>query len=311
MNKNDISIVSLSDMHKTNEVKAIQKNNGYTEITDLAILTGAHFLLKDNKANSYSVITTTGFDNRLFEVAAIIASNEYTNYHILSTYGTIRPIIKLANEEYNKIISDIKTDSNGDYIITYGEYPQKKADKETQKTLDNEYYNNNLRKTGRIFTFNQKIRNESFEMEHEEYEFNGKRYIKVKPDMLLIDEKNAKQALGIESDIKSYYWVEVLPITWFVNKKTKQLISEKGLLAGIEFDNKEYHGLFKKTTMYSFLKNKMLPDILAPIHEKIQTKIDFSIYEEMIENISPEDKKEYINALQELKNNSNIAKKRQ
>ena len=35
MNKNDISIVSLRDMHETNEVKAIQKNNGYTEITDL------------------------------------------------------------------------------------------------------------------------------------------------------------------------------------------------------------------------------------------------------------------------------------
>ncbi len=283
--------------------------------TDLAILTGAliyshtdspiksikdvecFLLTKSSLENRVVVIETNGSEN--------ICNPEYRP-------NVIVPVLELSDNLFKKETKSIKIGHNKFETIKFGEYPQYIADIVIQKSLENKYRNKMLKPTGRTYTFDSKtpINLETYPnklTKHIEYEFEGKKYIRIKKNVTKKLNKDFKIELtnGYTVDLYSdeYLWVEVTPVEWLVNRHTNTLISINGLLSGIRFDNKNYEGDFENTEFYNFLNKHMLPDMLQKLKtNKEINESDITIFEAIINEISPEDREEYVAALKILKN---------
>ena len=190
----------------------------------------------------------------------------------------------ISLEEYCRYRSGLEGDSKKPLfeVVEFGEYPQKVAVKEIQKKLDEEYYAGRLRKTGKTYTTDSvtsghlKDPTDDFSLEdvpfyseekftpieHEEYEYNGSRYVRVKANC---DDYIHRPSLstGMYPITGSYYWVEVSPITWIIDRKLGMLISMDVLASGVRFgDDYEYDGHFKKSEMYYFLNVYFAKDMM-------------------------------------------------
>ena len=123
--------------------------------------------------------------------------------------------------------------------IEYGEYPQQAVDKKLQKKLESEYQNQKLIKTGKKYTTDATDSNDYSSIFkphfHEEYEYNGKRYVRVIAKLY-----NESTALSNGATVSSgdVVWTEVQPIKWLVDEASKLIISKYGIYAGIQFDDK-------------------------------------------------------------------------
>ena len=128
----------------------------------------------------------------------------------------VRPILK-SSVIFSQVSSSRIDGYNGTEEVEYGEYPQRVADSKMQDILMETYNINQLKKTGRSYTFDSL--QDSIEVTefkptiHEEYEYQGKKYILVKSAYLIYDEnKNIKFSNGVKYKNNSFFWVEVLPV---------------------------------------------------------------------------------------------------
>lgn len=148
--------------------------------------------------------------------------------------------------------------------IAYGEYPQFAVSPEMQEELENNLQSRNLYMTGKNYTFNSPSyerpnRDNSFKpTNYSEYEYQGKKYVRVKAD-INIGAKSNKIMLsnGMICTSVDSVWLEVSPVIWYVDKKSQFLISKYGLLSGIRFDDKKYYGKFEETEMKKYMDNYM------------------------------------------------------
>ena len=178
--------------------------------------------------------------------------------------GGVRPVLPLSNTFLNNI-----KENNGLTEVEYGEYPQYVVSTSMENELDQAYRNDNLRKTGKIYTSdfrNWDDYNLPFQAkEHEEYEYNGKRYIRI----CYNNSDKYKLSNGKEYEKEDYVWLEVAPLTWYVDTVANVLVSKNLIASGIRFcDNNKYDGNFKNTEMYMFLNNYFLKDIMPEIEYK-------------------------------------------
>lgn len=154
--------------------------------------------------------------------------------------------------------------------VEYGEYPQYVVDTSLGRTLDSEFSAGRLRKTGKTYTTDSRRWNANSEkfspVEHEEYEYNGKRYVRVKSNDT---NENFKLTNGVTTHPGDYFWLEVSPIVWYVDEKSKMLVSKTLLASGIRFCNDgQYRDDFKTTEMYMFLNKYFAKDMIpSVIHE--------------------------------------------
>lgn len=153
--------------------------------------------------------------------------------------------------------------------IAYGEYPQFAVSPKMQEELENNLQSRNLYMTGKNYTFNSPSyerpktvggrRDNSFKpTNYSEYEYQGKKYVRVKAD-IDFGAKSNKIMLsnGMICTSGDSVWLEVSPVIWYVDKKSQFLISKYGLLSGIRFDDKEYHGKFEETEIKKYMDNYM------------------------------------------------------
>ena len=71
--------------------------------------------------------------------------------------------------------------------------------------------------------------------QHEEYEYNGKRYVRVEAnsdcggnDFTLSNGEDYKDGDNV--------WIEVQPVKWIVDEKSRMMITEKLIFAGVQFN---------------------------------------------------------------------------
>lgn len=153
--------------------------------------------------------------------------------------------------------------------IAYGEYPQFAVSPKMQEELENNLQSRNLYMTGKNYTFNSPSyerpktvggrRDNSFKpTNYSEYEYQGKKYVRVKAD-IDFGAKSNKIMLsnGMICTSGDSVWLEVSPVIWYVDKKSQFLISKYGLLSGIRFDDKEYYGKFEETEIKKYMDNYM------------------------------------------------------
>lgn len=250
-------------------------------MTDLAVITGGHIsslevAMGENSdhlgppLNQHSALymtrSTTGvgsvwgvYDDPVFKKSA-------------ATYcfdpGAIKAVIRpmMATNFISFSPKESYTDERTNVEeIAYGEYPQFAVSSKMQEELENNLQSRNLYMTGKNYTFNSPSyerpdRDNSFKpTNYSEYEYQGKKYVRVKADIDLFGPKSNKIMLsnGMICTSGDSVWLEVSPVIWYVDKKSQFLISKYGLLSGIRFDDKEYHGKFEETEIKKYMDNYM------------------------------------------------------
>ncbi len=155
-------------------------------------------------------------------------------------YG-VRPI--LTTENYGEIIKSQKPFKNGINIVTYGEYPQKRS--AFQEELSLAFETEKFNETGKDYTIPES--KDGKEQQFTEYEYNGKKYIH-----------------------KDNEWIEITPIEWIVDEENRRLISKNVLFnAPLNSNNSKYDGSFQTSSLYAFLNNQFLKEMI-PSNQEVQ-----------------------------------------
>ena len=284
----ELTLLSEEDVFGKNSLEVLKKYGRIAEITDLCILTGCMPICDTiyNRRNDGTTIDklkgywlSSAYNVGKIYVVEFSGCAGYKDMTSLN-HG-VRPILK-SSVIFSQVSSSRIDGYNGTEEVEYGEYPQRVADSKMQDILMETYNINQLKKTGRSYTFDSL--QDSIEVTefkptiHEEYEYQGKKYILVKSAYLIYDEnKNIKFSNGVKYKNNSFFWVEVLPVKWLIDDRTKTLISKNSLLSGIRFldPNIPYKGNFNKTEMYMFLSKYMVKDLFQS-ETLMQTKNIFS-----------------------------------
>ena len=165
-------------------------------------------------------------------------------------------------------------------VAEYGEYPQTVADERTSAKLERLHDSSSLRPTGKNYTFDSAGLTDfdtPFKAtSYQEYEMDGKRYIRV-----LGRPYNDDSKLSTGEGVKrgKPYWVEVQPIEWLMDP-SGTMVAKKCLFAGIQFDTKggydgDFEGTFMKHYLDTYFAKEMEPTERSAEREaEKQKKID-------------------------------------
>ncbi len=270
-----LKLTLLSEKELTNYDKKLEVLDEYgiiTPITDLAMLTGSYYGRQDNlkifncdlgpyrpRAGWFWLRSDDGNTKVIFHDGDI--GNTYSDRRT----RTIRPVLKVSKSFMADLI-EYADYSDGVKTVLLGEYPQYVPDETIQRTLDELDSENLLDKTDRHYTFDG-TDNHDFSVAFnpiicEEYVYNNRKFIKIKPNLDKYEQQFTFASGQKCLPDKEYYWVEVLPVEWLIDEKTKKLIAKEGLVGGIQFSHqKEYMGNFKGTDVYYYMNKYMINDL--------------------------------------------------
>lgn len=269
--------------------------------TDLAVLQGG-VKSKDKRTRDGKPICTYWTESPLPGEMALCASihDSPDSCYAYERWPVVRPVLPAS--EVKKIqLNKVRETVGGVDVYEFGEYPQTVADGKTSQELETLFQEQKLDTTGKKYTFDStdldQTRTEFTAKEHDEYEYNGQKYIRVtgRPydsDSALSPEDKAKSgelcllSTGEKAQAGQPYWVRVEPLEWLLNKETGDLVSLKGVVAGLQLDpNGRYTGGFLKTPLHRYLVDYFGKEITpSQIGPKTRTRRDqmFTIIEKWI-----------------------------
>ena len=270
----DFTLLSDDQTLGSPKIDIIRQMGGKCAISDFAILLGAYVSSDYHVDGDSSLKGRTGWwylssSDGTGEVRAVAEAGDRNWTYAGKRSGAVRPVLPYSN------ISDISPNGvrgrSGFLEVEYGEYPQYVVDTSLGRTLDSEFSAGRLRKTGKTYTTDSRrwnARSEKFNpIEHEEFEYNGKRYVRVKSNDTGV---NVKLTNGATAHPGDYFWLEVSPITWLVDENSRMLVSKTLLASGIRFCNDgHYRDDFKATEMYMFLNKYFAKDIVPSVVHKM------------------------------------------
>ena len=269
---NKFTLLSEEEIFGSQEIDIISEMDGRCAISDFAILLGAYvsdgyFIEDDSSLKGRTTWWWTRSSGGDSNVRNVLRDGSRYWDKAGKRSGAVRPALPFSS------ISDISPNGvrgrSGFLEVEYGEYPQYAVDTRLARTLDSEYSAGRLKKTGKTYTTDSRLWNansESFKArEHHEYEYDGKKYVKVK----YVDTDSCKLSNGESYQNGDEVWVEVAPIKWLVDEKSRLMLSKTCLASGIRFCNDgQYRGDFERSEMYMFLNTYFAKDITPTVvHE--------------------------------------------
>lgn len=281
-NNNEFTLLSYEQTFGSQQIDVIKKMGGKCAISDFAILLGAYVSSDCHVDGDNSMRGRTGWwylssSNGDGDGRAVDKVGDRSWTYAGKRSGAVRPALPFSN------ISDISLNGvkgrHGFLEVEYGEYPQYAVDTNLGRILDDSFQAGVLRRTGKTYTTDSRrwdANSKRFSpVQHEEFEYNGKRYVRVKSNDT---HENFKLSNGVTVHPGMYVWLEVSPIKWIVDDRANMLVSKTLLASGIRFCNdRQYNGDFKNTEMYQYLNTYFARDMVP------------SVVKEMI----PEEKKQY------------------
>ena len=281
-NNNEFTLLSDEQTFGSQQIDVIKKMGGKCAISDFAILLGAYVSSDYHVDGDNSMRGRTGWwylsssagDG---DVRAVYGAGARKWTTAGKRSGAVRPALPFSN------ISDIPLNGvkgrHGFLEVEYGEYPQYAVDTNLGRILDDSFQAGVLRRTGKTYTTDSRRWNANSErfspVQHEEFEYNGKRYVRVKSNDT---DENFKLSNGVTVHPGMYVWLEVSPIKWIVDDRAKMLVSKTLLASGIRFCNdRQYNGDFKNTEMYQYLNTYFARDMVPSV----------------VKEMTPEEKKQY------------------
>ena len=281
-NNNEFTLLSDEQTFGSQQIDVIKKMGRKCAISDFAILLGAYV------SSDYHVDGDNSMRGRIGwwylsssdgdgYVPVVDRDGNRTWVFAGKRSGAVRPALPFSN------ISDISLNGvkvrHGFLEVEYGEYPQYAVDTNLGRILDDSFQAGVLRRTGKTYTTDSRrwdANSERFSpVQHEEFEYNGKRYVRVKSNDT---DENFKLSNGVTVHPGMYVWLEVSPIKWIVDDRAKMLVSKTLLASGIRFCNdRQYNGDFKNTEMYQYLNTYFARDMVPSV----------------VKEMTPEEKKQY------------------
>ena len=254
------------------QLEVLKKYGTRSAISDLVILTGGycedtciHMAPDDDTLKGRVGWTYTQSSDVDGDVRGVHKDGSRSYKYRYKRNGAVRPAL-LSSSVLSQIYPNRVRGYNDTEEVEYGEYPQYAPDENTQRRLESEYQNRRLSLTGRNYTFDSTLYdNHSQEFQsvtYDEYEYRGSKYIRVEANS---SYKNISFQLSNGERYRNgdYVWVEVSPVKWLIDDKTKMLVSKIGLLSGIRFhtDKYKYNGDFKTTDMKEYFDKYMIKDL--------------------------------------------------
>lgn len=156
--------------------------------------------------------------------------------------------------------------NDGILEVEYGYYPQNAVSSLMQNTLETSYNNGILKSTGNTYTVDSRryddYDNGFLAKTIYEYEYNGKRYVRVEANSDFGGDK-FKLSNGMEYRDNDFVWVEVEPVKWLVDQDNDIILSEKLLFAGVQFNNKRnYKGDFLNMDIKQYMDRFFSKDLV-------------------------------------------------
>ena len=273
-----------------NALSIFEKYGTMAAITDFTILLGGY--VSNNTINDSNQLkdrtgcywTKTNHNNTDARAVDWYGYNDWYNVSIRG--GGCHPALPFSS--ISSIDSNRVRGNHGVLRVEYGEYPQYVVDKNEQDILENLYNSNLLNPTGKVYTTDSR-KHDEYNKEFvpntlTEYEYKGRKFVRVIANSYF-DGNEFKLSNGENYRDGDAVWVEVSPITWLVDEEKEIAVSERIIVASIQF-NKErnYKGDFDKTDINSFMNTYLVNDIIPSKIDKLNT-IENNNKQELIKTI--------------------------
>lgn len=265
------------------KLDVIKKMGTKCAITDFAIILGATGVDYYHVDDDSSLKGRTGawwLSSPDFPDNVIIDNEGFDKYQSAAKRSTaIRPALFYSN--ISEIASNGIRGNHGFLEVEYGEYPQYVVDTDLARILETNFSEGNIKKTGKTYTTDSRKYNEYSSpfraLEHEEYEYNGKRYVRTK----YLNAFSFKLSNGQTYNEGDIVWLEVSPLKWIVDEKEKLLLSKTLIASGVRFcDDMQYFGSFKNTEMYKYLNSYFAKDMVPGVIKEMPPEKKKEIEEE-------------------------------
>ena len=273
----DFTFLTEEQCFGNDKLEVLEKRGTKAEITDFAILLGgkvsdAAYYLKnsnslDKNSGEYWLRTTKQVVDILGDVGSRNVTYRYVGARPALMFSPISGVP--TNGKPGKRAED------GILEVEYGFYPQKAVSRRMQERIEEAYVSGKLSKTLNTYTTDSFSSQFGFFQPqiHQEYEYNTKRYVRVRS----VSEKSATLSNGERCgtvDDSFVVWVEVLPVKWLVDENDCIMVAEKIVFAGVQFDNDEnYSGIFDRTGIKMFMDKDFSRDLVQSKSISKQTRI--------------------------------------
>lgn len=191
--------------------------------------------------------------------------------------------------------------------VLFGAYPQTVAIDCLQTKLESLYQRGKLKTSIFKYTVNDYVSGNKYPftfkpVELYEYEYNNKKYVRV----------GYKQFLNTK-----FVWFKVEPIKWWVDEKQDIMVTEKCIIAGIPYADKNHFRQiqFSESTINMFFKTYFAKEIIQHnLYEFLENDAEvlenYNRLLQLVEHMSYKDKKTFLRSFLELKSsNKRVFKK--
>ena len=268
---NNFTFLTQEQCFKNDKLDIFEKRGTKAAITDFSVLLGGW--VWEHAENDSSLEGRTGCywtksDDGDTNARVVEDDGSSCRRNVQKRYIGARPALPFSSIGSIPTNGEsVKRARDGILEVEYGYYPQKAVSKDMQERLERAYRSGSISKTRNSYTTDSIAYNEydtSFQPQtHQEYEYNGKRYVRVKAnsyydgyDFTLSNDEQYRDGDNV--------WVEVQPVKWLVDEKSRMMITEKIIFAGVQF-NKErnYHTRdFDRTDIKTFMDRYLSKDLV-------------------------------------------------
>ena len=268
----NFTFLTQEQCFESDKLDILKKRGTKAAITDFSVLLGG-WVSSEHVENDSSLEGRTGYywtksDDGDNDARVVNASGSGYYFSVRRRNGGARPALPFSS------ISSIPTNGesgkrarDGILEVEYGYYPQKAVSRDMQERLERAYRSGNISKTRNSYTTDSRrynAYNEKFApKQHEEYEYNGKRYVRVEANsdfgsntFTLSNGENYRDGDNV--------WVEVSPVKWLVDERAKVMITDKLIFSGVQFNHtRNYHTRdFDRTDIKTFMDKYLSRDLV-------------------------------------------------
>ncbi len=209
----------------------------------------------------------------------------------ISHHCLLAPVLKFE-KPLKEIFKNTQKDEKGRDIVYFSKYPIEAVDDEEKNTIASGEVTNLKIHFDVNSVFGRTI--DSYSV----VSYNNEEYIKAISRVTSSEVLRNKKQISSNADCV----IKLKPIKWLCDYENNRLVCLDGLIAGIQYNRINENFNFKETTVYDFLKDYLLPDIMQFVEVP---KLEESKNEEgKSDNIEIKDN--ILNMLRELLNKTKL-----
>ena len=278
----NFTFLTQEQCFESDKLEILEKRGTKAAITDFSVLLGG-WVSDYHTDNDSSLEGRTGYywtksDDGDNGARVVLGSGARYDRSVNLRNGGARPALPFSS------ISSIPTNgesgkraSDGILEVEYGYYPQKAVSKDMQERLERAYRSGSISRTRNSYTTDS-VAYDNYDtpfqpQTHQEYEYNGKRYVRVEANSYY-DGNDFTLSNGEQYRDGDNVWIEVQPVKWLVDEKSRMMITEKLIFAGVQFNReRNYHTRdFDKTDIKTFMDKYLSKDLVQVRDIAEQTK---------------------------------------